>query len=434
MKPEKIRAALEWMKSQAVANPELHPMADAALAELASLEPSAASGGSCTCAGEGTCAWCCGRSSDSVRAHIAALEAERDEARNDAYAAVGALLEVVKTLTDDRKEPGIEAARRVVSERDALRERVKALEQERAALIERDKAAHDETRNATEERNGALSRALSAESTLAAIRQRAGKDGAMWEVFNAEPSITKGLRAVARHILGEDGARASAMCDGDGRKRDDGDGLKGWMKCGGCASCAEPDPTTAEAFATVRMTDERLRNLCEQDPGLDHDDAEEVLTELKRARTAETMLERRMGAMAGAMLRALADCACAPEECSTCVYLKDALADAAPGFTLEEVERLAAEHCSAGDASRLVRALAASRTVACTCTVPAGQPHQPGCPSYRYTLNARAERAGFTLDEVETVVRGALTDSGEWAPVVGIVMGSIRERLHALRR
>jgi hypothetical protein len=40
----------------------------------------------------------------------------------------------------------------------------------------------------------------------------------------------------------------------------------------------------------------------------------------------------------------------------------------------------------------------------------------------------------FTLEEVETVVRGALTDSGEWAPVVGIVMSAIRERLHALRR
>lgn len=38
------------------------------------------------------------------------------------------------------------------------------------------------------------------------------------------------------------------------------------------------------------MTDERIRQVCEQEPGLDEQDAAEVLTEVKRAREAEVRL------------------------------------------------------------------------------------------------------------------------------------------------
>jgi hypothetical protein len=45
--------------------------------------------------------------------------------------------------------------------------------------------------------------------------------------------------------------------------------------------------------AMTRMTDERLMNLCEQEPGLDAEDAEEVFSELKRARSEEARLLRK---------------------------------------------------------------------------------------------------------------------------------------------
>lgn len=45
-------------------------------------------------------------------------------------------------------------------------------------------------------------------------------------------------------------------------------------------------------MTTKRMEDERLRNICEQEPGLDAEDAEEVLQELDRARQSETELRK----------------------------------------------------------------------------------------------------------------------------------------------
>lgn len=49
------------------------------------------------------------------------------------------------------------------------------------------------------------------------------------------------------------------------------------------------------------MTDERLRTICEQDPGLDEEDAEEVLAELDQARQSEAAKDAVIKALADAL-------------------------------------------------------------------------------------------------------------------------------------
>jgi hypothetical protein len=363
MKTEKIRAALEWMKSQAVANPSLHPMADAALTELAALAH-AGRDSSCRCAGEGTCEWCCARGhpdadaharfaplkpekmtpdvlaesyedletegyasmAQRFRAHIAAVEAERDEWQgnsernavlaNDCAMKIGAL----------------------IREGDALRERVKALEADRDRALAEVLDLKSLVRTWQEQANKAMDRADSVESRLSAIRQRAGQ--VIAQNRDAENEV--------RYIVGEYGAGAETpapYCDEHGASN------------GECAT-SHPEPTTAEAFATVRTLVTGVPRGAE----VSSVEGERLLS----------LLERRMGAMAREL-----------------------------GLVASDLyhERFATAESRVKD------------LIALTDAPP-----------------------GFTLEEVETVVRGALTDSGEWAPVVGIVMSAIRERLHALRR
>jgi polyhydroxyalkanoate synthesis regulator phasin len=317
-------------------------------------------------------------------AHIAALEAERDEALTqakghrlaEALARVSRRMrEVLEVEDDSRHSPGVvEAAQALVSERNALRERVKALEQDAdaaQATLEDEQAAHAET----------LGRMSAAESTLSAFRQRAGDDSALNRAIGDEARATyaseagaghameprgwlwtRWAKAVARYILGEDGAGVDVLhpggrctCAGEGtcawcsRTRCIGCGAEGVDLCQACDAEAKADqgataasePTMAEAFAAVRKVAEVSK----------HPRFMDALASL-------SLLEGRMGAMARAIREVLDSKAWMPQFKA----LQDALTDAPPVFTLEEVERLAAEHCSAGDASRLVRALAALRS------------------------------------------------------------------------
>lgn len=63
-------------------------------------------------------------------------------------------------------------------------------------------------------------------------------------------------------------------------------------------------PQEDEMSEPKRMTDERLRNLCEQEPGLDEIDAEEVLSELKAARASEAEKAKVIKEMAEVILYA----------------------------------------------------------------------------------------------------------------------------------
>lgn len=65
---------------------------------------------------------------DAWGLHAAAQKvlAERDEMQTEAHAAVSALLDLVKVLTDNEKEPAMDAARRVVAERDAYKRDLEA--------------------------------------------------------------------------------------------------------------------------------------------------------------------------------------------------------------------------------------------------------------------------------------------------------------------
>jgi polyhydroxyalkanoate synthesis regulator phasin len=339
-------------------------------------------------------------------AHIAALEAERDEALTqakghrlaEALARVSRRMrEVLEVEDDSRHSPGVvEAAQALVSERNALRERVKALEQENTRLTEHVKATiggpfGPEVVLLRDDRNlpewethakalegrvtelHALRREI--ESRLSAIRQRAGDEAGLWEVFNAEASITEGLRAVARYIVGEDGADISPPATvEEARAELEAAGVDVPAFLDRCretvrrARPASPAPTTAEAFATVRTLVTGVPRGAE----VSSVEGERLLF----------LLERRMGAMARAI-----------DEVSVCTTPL----------------RCAVVRGGMGDAGS--KPCAACRARAALTDAP----------------------PVFTLEEVETVVRGALTDSGEWAPVVDIVMGTIRERLHALR-
>jgi hypothetical protein len=203
----------------------------------------------------------------------------------------------------------------------------------------------------------------SAESDLSAIRQRAGNtearrrvaetcaimggpsstwDGAVHADVVAgghERMLHDVADGLASYILGE-GAEAH-----EHRYRADGS-----CECGALVQESPASaPTTAEAFATVRT----LVTGVPRGTEVSSVEGERLLS----------LLERRMGALARELGLVASDLY--HERFATAESrVKDliALTDAPPVFTLEEVERLAAEHCSAGDASRLVRALAALRS------------------------------------------------------------------------
>lgn len=208
-----------------------------------------------------------------VRAHIAALTAERDEALGKA---TGAEIERLKRNTREAQQYASEAV---------------------------------------EERNAA-------ESALAAIRQRAGDADAVWSAFvrGRVPSLSDmdGALSVIRYVVGEDGA-------GPGRSHE-------WD--GSPVEAAEP--TTAEAFATVRA-----ELLHQQYP------------ENGPTMAALSLLERRMGAMERAARLVLGCGGVAGFD-----KLRSALTGGPPVFTLEEVERaLAVAKVGTSDAPRADPAL-----------------------------------------------------------------------------
>lgn len=168
-------------------------------------------------------------------AHIAALEAERDEAhgaRDDAQRLYAADIE------------------RVAGERDALRERVTALEGE---TVELNDAVREQSRQRSEaERkwHASAEAATLTESRLAAIRRRA-------ETWRTTGRLGDESRAALEFVLEVDAPAPS-------------------------------EPTTAEAFAMLRAVAEKWVKP-------EHPDRQTALSEV-------SLLERRMGAM-GTLIR-----------------------------------------------------------------------------------------------------------------------------------
>lgn len=259
-----------------------------------------------------------GTAEADLRAHIAALTAERDEALEDAKRADT-------------------AAVRNVAELDALRERVRALERENTqhctwrevaeARATQAARARDRAKEAVEQRHR---QAQDAESRLAAIRQWAGDTGHLgviaWnaaysrETESMAEKTPRMAEAVARYIVGDDAPASSEMdglreeCGNTGIDRRGAEPIAahadptlpewmcgphpvvgGWgVVCvlpkgheGGHSDGTEtdevappPEPTTAEAFAKLRGF---LRE--DYDP-----------EEFEALSAALSLLERRMGA------------------------------------------------------------------------------------------------------------------------------------------
>lgn len=255
-------------------------------------------------------------------AHIAALTAERDD---------------WKQAHDTRKanhETLGKLFREACDERDALRERVQALEAEIERLKHNTREAQQYASEAVEERNAA-------ESHLAAIRQRMMGPGALLRLKDRlvdvwlrtpEAPVDAMMFAVAqeaaRYVVGEDAVGAEqetepspAQQDWDGQHPHD--------------APEAPEPTTAEAFATVR------------EGILDTESAAHP------ALAALSLLKRRMGAQEAAIRKAVKHFKDEyPEDAvhRALPALESALTDAPPVFTLEEVET--AVHAVLGKGSR----------------------------------------------------------------------------------
>jgi len=232
---------------------------------------------------------------EDVQSHIAALVAERDEAR-------GIVTQVERELT--LRGVPIECSpqvwlrvgwlanerRKAVEDRDTLCERVQALEKEAEAARERYAAALAEQ----------LEETHAAESRLAAIRQRAESEKRMAE--SLPPREMERLHRAIDRVLGEDEVCAAPFT------------VQGNHKPGANSESTTPEPTTAEAFGTVRR-------------GIDETEIpfpqKHVADE---ARAALALLERRMGE-----LEALRDSVNAG-------WAEPTLTDAPRVFTLEEVK------------------------------------------------------------------------------------------------
>lgn len=260
--------------------------------------------------------------SGRLRAHIAALTAERD---------------VLKVQLDSSEERG-----RLILEKKnemlaALRERVTALEAEKEQWrASRFKAAQE--RHATESR-------------LAAMRQRArdGEDAMVARArdrFRRERSEGLGMDAAlmattidtANYLLGDDAPAPSEMSGLEGEMAEKWDergcrpSCPGWLNSG--HTHVEPEreeppaaPATSEAFATVR---EGLAVLEHRSSGFADNKA------LRDSQYALSLLERRMGAQNDALREVLKLHHRLPSD--VIAQLQAALTDAPPVFTLEEVK------------------------------------------------------------------------------------------------
>jgi hypothetical protein len=286
----------------------------------------------------------CGRdpsgAREKVRAHIAALAAERDEAVR-------------------QREATEQAYRGGLQERDTLRERAEVLEranevgsaaslrwgeeharaeraEERVRTLEAENAEERLKRGLAEQAvTRSLQTAKTAESRLSDILQRqlAGEDAMVERArtrFRQARNEGLGLDAAlmattidtARYVVGEDGAGAKqdeepspAQQDWDGQHPHD--------------APEDAAPTTPEAFAMLqRLANEHI------------DDEARCLFRGNRS-----LLERRMGAMDGAARRvvevfdAAEHSGLGAAESNALDALETALTDAPPVFTLEEVEK-----------------------------------------------------------------------------------------------
>lgn len=286
------------------------------------------------------------RASASIRAHIAAVTTERDNMHQEAIDAISGLLAIVEVLTDDKKEPGLDAARRVVAERDALRERVQALEAE----VKEQSARKRQFMQACDRH----------ESRLAAIRRRAGDETALvrhaevgaimgagstdWdEEIHAEvvqrgdaETLRGAALAAARCILGDD-ARPPAPPEAFTHEKGLDAGvfdeapeetkaerlIREEREASAEMVRRAAEPTTSDAFATVR---EYIHGDRTQ---IDHEDVE-------RASRVLSLLERHMGAQNRALREVLKLHHRMPGD--VIKQIQAALDDAPPVFTLEEVE------------------------------------------------------------------------------------------------
>lgn len=284
--------------------------------------------------------------------HFAALTAERDEAlvqakghRLDAEALARVIKQVRAAvgIDDDdgsRHVPGLaETVRAVLSERDTLRERVRALETQVKAA-DRDAAT--------------WLRRLCRISQRAVDADGLGLAYAKGYADRGEGEHRNALGAVASYVVGEDGAGAWRCCRGleacteadpctacesvpDATPTAPTTAEHAHSYMAGCnASCPPAEPTTAEDIATVRAGISPLS----------FDDVAPIV----RARDALSLLERRMGAMG----RVLSDFVAQAPHAWTVKTLYDfharavaALTDAPAVYTLDDVgatcERLKGE-------------------------------------------------------------------------------------------
>jgi hypothetical protein len=182
-----------------------------------------------------------------------------------------------------------------------------------------------------------------AESRLAAIRQRAGD-----MLIPGRAALIAGVTAgaaqdVARYILGDDAP--APVSEPGGVQQEAGTPCEGHdigEFCGACGNtgvdmrATHSEPTTAEAFATVRKVLGRYPE-CQQDE-VDDDNAQDALS----------LLERRIGTMGRAAHEVVRVALTGPGTIEPDVFkavqrLELALTDAPPVFTLEEVTGTADE-------------------------------------------------------------------------------------------
>lgn len=276
---------------------------------------------------------------DELRAHIAALTAERDEAEKKRGFAESSVKRYEKRLGGDlrrwvKDDPGalpfnwtpVDVAR-LQSERDTLRERVTALEAENEAAqatLQDEQAAHAETlerMSAAESGNGgadAPSEPLHCCGTTTGVHRKGCPTvAALAPLGMAPPSEMDGLAGEMAEASEQGPECAVCLERGDFAR----------LCCNGQRQQAAPAPTTPAAFATVRRVLRGrlavvLKGATPQGP-----DAGEV---------ALSLLERRMGAQDAALRKAMAEIEAGDGD--PWMTLKAALTDAPPVFTLEEVE------------------------------------------------------------------------------------------------
>lgn len=272
----------------------------------------------------------------AVWSHIAALTAERDDMQSAAHAAVSALLALVSLLTNDEAEPAMDAARRVVAERDALRERVRALEASintpetedfiRALPLE---ASHQQGRWGAEHDLGKTDADWF--WLLGYLGGKALRPNIMPEKRRHHIiSLAAACLNWHRHTLGVGGMRPGiappSEMDGLEGEMADTSGLESTDYRAPPArdvleSPSPAEPTTAEAFAAVR---EALEH-----GSPDHSWREDALLRL-------AAIERKVAVL----VRACASIATNSDEPSTRAVAQAAITDAPEVYTLEEVERV----------------------------------------------------------------------------------------------